>query len=39
MRLGIVGDLIAHAGLQHELPAVLQLGVQFAFEAEQYVAF
>ena len=38
MGFGAIGDLIAHAGLQDENPAVFQRGLQFAFEAEQDMA-
>src|SRR5688572_16922810 len=38
VRLGIVGDLVTHAGAEHELASVLQLGVQLAFDAEQDVS-
>ena len=39
MRLGRVGDLIAHAWAQHEPASVLEFGVQLALEAKQDVAF
>ena len=35
MRLGVVGDLVAHAGPEHERPPVLQLRAQLAFDAEE----
>src|SRR4051812_24811678 len=38
MRLGIVCHLVTHAWPQHELAAVLELGVQLAFDAKQDVA-
>ena len=33
MRLGIVGDLITHAGCKDKLAAILQFRVQFSFKA------
>lgn len=39
MGFSVVGDLITHAGFQNELPSVLKLSMQFAFEAQQDVAF
>jgi len=35
MRLGIVGNLIAHAGSQREGPPILKLDVELALETEQ----
>jgi len=37
MRLGIVGNLKAHAGSQHERPAVFEPCVQLAFKTEKDV--
>ena len=37
MRIGAIGDLIAHAGLEHERASVLELGRQFAVDAKQDV--
>src|SRR4051812_7951171 len=37
MRLGAVGDLVAHAGAQRERAAVGELGVQLALEAKEDV--
>lgn len=39
MGFGVVGNLVTHSRLQNESPSILELGVQFAFEAEQDVAF
>lgn len=39
MRLGVVGNLITHAGFQHKLPSILKLSMQFTLKAEQDVAF
>ena len=38
MRLGIVSDLIAHAGGKHKFSSILQFRVQFSFEAQQNMA-
>jgi len=38
VRLGIVGNLIAHAGSQREGPPILKLDVELALEAEEDVA-
>ena len=35
MRFGAIGHLVAHARFQHEPAAILQLGVQFAFQAQK----
>lgn len=37
MRLGLVGDLIAHAGLEQKLPTVFELSMELALEAKQDV--
>src|SRR5215472_11589484 len=37
MGLGVVRHLIGHAGLEHERPAVHQLGVELALETQQHV--
>ena len=39
MRLHIVRNLIAHAGLKCKRPAIFQLGFEFSFKAEEYVTF
>ena len=39
MRLGAVGDLITHAGLERKAPAVRKFGVELAGKAQQEVAF
>ena len=39
MRLGPVGHLVAHTGLQREPAAVGQLGFKLALEHQQDVAF
>jgi hypothetical protein len=39
MWLSIVGDLIAHAWFENELPTVLELGVQLALETQENVPF
>src|SRR5262245_37152967 len=35
MRLGAVGHVVTHAGSERETPAVRELGVERAFQAEQ----
>src|SRR5690349_19943030 len=35
MRLGVVRDLVAHAGLERERAPIFQLGMQLAFGAQQ----
>ena len=37
MRVRVIGDLVAHAGLEHDDPAVLELRVDLAFEAQHDV--
>ncbi len=39
VRFGIVRNLITHARPERELAAVLQLSMQLAFRAKEYVAF
>ena len=39
MGLRMVSDLVAHAGFQGELSAVLKFGDEFPFKAKQDVAF
>ena len=39
MRLGVVGNLIAHAWFQNEVPAIVQLSAQLALHAEKNMAF
>ena len=39
MRLGAIGDLIADTRRQREAPAIGQLGVEFARQAQQEVSF
>lgn len=38
MRLGAVGDLVAHARRKDEAAPIRKLGVQFAFQAQQDMA-
>lgn len=38
MGFGIVRDLIAHAGLEDELPTIFQFSAPFAFQAQQNMA-
>ncbi len=38
MRLGLVGNLIAHARLEQELPTVFEFSIELALEAKQDVA-
>jgi hypothetical protein len=35
MPLHVIAHLITHPGSQRELPAILQLGVQLTFQAQQ----
>ena len=38
MGLGLVGYLVAHAGLEQELPAIFEFSIELALEAKQDVA-
>lgn len=38
MGLGLVGDLVAHAGLEQKLPAIFEFSIELALEAKQDVA-
>src|SRR3990167_3913720 len=38
MRFSLISHLITHACRHHKAPAIFQLGVQFAFQAQQDVA-
>ncbi len=37
MRLGVVGDLVAHSGLERKGSSIRELGVQLAFDAQDDV--
>lgn len=38
MGFGLVGDLVAHAGLEQKLPTVFEFSIELALEAKQDVA-
>lgn len=38
MRFGLVGDLVAHAGLEQKLPTVFEFSIELALEAKQDMA-
>ncbi len=38
MGLGLVGYLVAHAGLEQKLPAIFKFSIELALEAKQDVA-
>lgn len=38
MGLGLVGDLVAHAGLEQKLPTVFEFSIELALEAKQDMA-
>src|SRR5215475_14304560 len=39
MGLGIVSDLVRHAGFENELPTICELGVQLTFKTQKDVPF
>lgn len=38
MGFGLVGDLVAHAGLEQKLPTVFEFSIELALEAKQDMA-